>query len=351
MNEKVVALDVLRQVDQEAAAWVSRLLSGLLTEAESEQLRQWCQKSPRHREMLVELAGLWDELERMSVLAELIPRDEVAQRSKRRLPCKIRWSAGIMVAASIVLAMCLFVPELLLPDRASAPAVNRISTAVGENRRVDLLDGSRLTLNTYTELTVAYSGTERRVNLRRGEAGFQAARDVSRPFVVSAGGTLITAVGTAFNIELSGDRIDVLVTEGAVSIKRERFSGRDGDASARPRQVLAGERAVIFRHRQQIDLDKVDEEQIEQQLAWRHQRLIFTGQAMVDVIAELSRYTHQQFVFEDDRAKRIRVGGYFSSEDIDQAIDILSANFDLAVELSGGVVYLGSKASREPPRD
>ena len=350
MSEKVVALDV-RRVDQEAAAWVSRLLSGPLTEAEGEQLRQWCQKSPRHREMLVELAGLWDELECMSVLAELIPRDEVAQRSKRRLPCKIRWSAGIMVAASIVLAMCLLVPELLLPDRASAPAVNRISTAVGENRRVDLLDGSRLTLNTHTELTVAYSGTERRVNLRRGEAGFQAAKDVSRPFVVSVGGALITAVGTAFNIELSGDRIDVLVTEGAVSIERERLSGHDGDASARPRQVLAGERAVVFRHREQINLDRVDEKQIEQQLAWRHQRLIFTGQAMVDVIAELSRYTHQQFVFEDDEAKRIRVGGYFSSKDIDQAIDILSANFDLVVELRGGVVYLGSKAPRESLRD
>ena len=206
-------------------------------------------------------------------------------------------------------------------------------------------------LNTYTELTVAYSGTERRVNLRRGEAGFQAAKDVSRPFVVSAGGTLITAVGTTFNIELSGDRIDVLVTEGAVSIKRERFSGRDGHASARPRKVLAGERAMIFRHRQQIDLDKIDEEQIEQQLAWRHQRLIFTGQAMVDVIAELSRYTHQQFVFEDDGAKRIRVGGYFSSKDIDQVIDILSANFDLVVELRDGVAYLGSKAPRELPRD
>lgn len=351
MSEKIVALDVLRRVDQEAAAWVSRLLSGPFTEAEGEQLRQWCQKSSRHREMLVELAGLWDELECMSVLAELIPRDEVAQRSKRRLPCTIRWSAGIMTAASIVLAMCLLVPELLLPDRASAPAVNRISTAVGENRRVDLLDGSRLTLNTYTELTVAYSGTERRVNLRRGEANFQATKDVSRPFVVSAGGTLITAVGTAFNIELSDDRIDMLVTEGAVSIERERFSERDGDASARPRQVLAGERAVIFRHRKQIDLDKVDEEQIEQQLAWRHQRLIFTGQAMVDVITELSRYTHQQFVFEDDGAKRIRVGGYFSSKDIDQAIDILSANFDLVVELKGGVVYLGSKAPRELPRD
>ena len=350
MSEKVVALDVLRRMDQEAAAWVSRLISGPLTEAESEQLRQWCQKSPRHRETLVEFADLWDELEHMSVLAQLIPRDEVAQRSKRRLSCKIRWSAGIMAAASIVLAMCLLVPELLLPDREGVRLVNRISTAVGENRRVDLLDGSRLMLNTYTELTVAYSGTERRVNLRRGEAGFQAAKDVSRPFVVSAGGTLITAVGTAFNIELSGDRIDVLVTEGAVSIKRERFSGRDGDASVRPRQVLSGERAVIFRHRQQIDLDKVDEEQIEQQLAWRHQRLIFTGQAMVDVIAELSRYTHQQFVFEDDGAKRIRVGGYFSSKDIDQAVDILSANFDLAVELRDGVVYLGSKAPRELPR-
>ena len=352
MSKKVVALDALQRVDQEAAAWVSRLISGPLTEAEGEALREWCRKNLRHSERLVEFADLWDELEVMAVLAELIPRDEVVPRSKHRFPFTVPWSAGIAAATFIALTIVLLAYGLL-PGPVSAPGANLISTAVGESKRIDLADGSKLTLNTHTELMVAYSETARRVDLRSGEASFQAAKDASRPFVVSAAGVLVTAVGTAFNIEISDDRVDVLVTEGVVSIERELFSRRtsDGDISTRAPRLVAGERAAIFRHDEQIDVDRIDEEQIEHQLAWQNQRLIFTGEAMVDVIAELSRYTHQKFVFEDDQAKSIRVGGYFSSADINQVIDILSANFDLAVELRDGVVYLGSNTPSERSQD
>ncbi len=92
------------------------------------------------------------------------------------------------------------------------------ATAVGAQRELPLPDGSRVVLNTETEIAVAYTPAERRLELRRGEAHFIVTKDSARPFVVSVDGVAIRAVGTTFNIRRRGDTADVLVTEGRVRV-------------------------------------------------------------------------------------------------------------------------------------
>ena len=73
-----------------------------------------------------------------------------------------------------------------------------------------------LTLNTDSELSVDYSGDNRIIHLSRGEVNFDVAKDPHRPFVVYAGDGLVWAVGTAFNVRLIEDSVDLTVTEGRV---------------------------------------------------------------------------------------------------------------------------------------
>src|SRR5260370_1274200 len=56
------------------------------------------------------------------------------------------------------------------------------------------------------------------VRLTRGEAHLAVAKDSSRPFIVTAGGVSVRAVGTAFNVRRVEQRVEVFVTEGKVRI-------------------------------------------------------------------------------------------------------------------------------------
>ncbi|MGH7956064.1 MAG: iron-containing alcohol dehydrogenase, partial [Opitutaceae bacterium] len=77
--------------------------------------------------------------------------------------------------------------------------------------------GSVVELNVDADILVDFSPVRRAVRLVRGEAHFTVATDAARPFVVSAGGVEVRAVGTGFAVHFAPQEIAVLVTEGQVA--------------------------------------------------------------------------------------------------------------------------------------
>ena len=148
-----------------------------------------------------------------------------------------RWAA----AAVIVVAIGLAFAAVYLQVRPV-----QYETAVSEQRDVLLADGSRITLNTDTALTVRYAATSRRVELARGEAIFAVKHDVARPFEVVAGQTVTRALGTEFNVDRRSDRIRVSVIEGVVRVSA---AGDDGAGQVKPLvPALTKGRSAEFRN-------------------------------------------------------------------------------------------------------
>ena len=114
----------------------------------------------------------------------------------------------------------------------------RFSTGKGETKVVALKDGSVVTLNTASEIRVNYSDAVRAVELVRGEALFDVAKNKARPFVVAAGDTSVRVVGTSFTVRhFDAAPVQVLVREGIVEV----FKPAAGDAAgARHRQQHGG---------------------------------------------------------------------------------------------------------------
>src|SRR5690606_23127337 len=93
------------------------------------------------------------------------------------------------------------------------------TTEVGEHRTFSLPDGSTITLNTNSELKVTYDKDFRNIRLLRGEAHFEVARDLDRPFLVYAGNGLVRAVGTAFTVFIHDPKeVEVTVTHGVIEV-------------------------------------------------------------------------------------------------------------------------------------
>ena len=75
-------------------------------------------------------------------------------------------------------------------------------------------DGSTLTLNTGSTVSVRITGSERRVRLTRGEAFFDVAHDPAKPFVVITDHGEVRVLGTSFGVRQMPAYADVSVAEG-----------------------------------------------------------------------------------------------------------------------------------------
>ena len=323
-------------IEQEAAAWVAKLDGGALSRKELRGLREWALRSPEHRAAINEMAADWD---RLDVLRLLRPAGDVSRGFGRR------WRrAGAALAAGLaVVAVTLGTLRILpgeLPD-AVAPAGTTYLTAIGELQSVTLSDGTHVHINTNSRLQVDYSEEKRGVLLHLGEAYFEVANS-DRPFVVSAGNGQITALGTAFAVRVTEDNVvDVDVTEGMVVITAglEFATTGAGSSALTSRVASAGQ---VVRMGETIELVRtVEPARLERELAWRDGMLVFDGDTLEHVIAEVSRYSSVEIVIADPSLRDLKVGGYFRAGDTQVLLNTLSTGFGIDVErVRPGLVYL-----------
>jgi len=173
--------------------------------------------------------------------------------------------------------------------------------------------------------------------LERGEAHFTVAKDADRPFIVHAGGKVIQAVGTAFNVKLQSDnQVALVVTEGRVAIgDNPNPFAADENMEAVP--ILLSENAATVSQGEAATLDvgaihieKMAPEKIVTNLSWQDGNIVFEGETLEEAIDEISRYTTVEFEIIDDRIRGVRVAGVFKSGDINGLLMTLYENFDIA---------------------
>lgn len=332
-----------------AADWLGRRDGGLTAE-ESRELDAWLNADPRHA---AAFAGLEAALRSLDRLASLRPPHSSAPdpdlpllarpRTERPAFRRTRRWIPLSIAAAAVLGLASFA----LPTSffTSTPAIELLSTEVGEFRKCTLPDESIIELNTDSRVEVVYSGTGRRVKLVRGEAYFTVAKDPSRPFIVTAGNVGVRAVGTAFNVRIRPEAVDVLVTEGRIRVDDAPQGGTaqpDLRPEPAPAEVAAGERAVIRAEASvnrtvssSVVVQPVDRGEMDRLLAWQDQRLEFGPTPLRDIVAEFNRYNRQQLVVADEETGALSVGGTFRAHDPNTLVHLLQTNFGIVSEKQG----------------
>lgn len=322
---------------EEAAAWLARIDRGDLAPEEAASLKAWLDRDRHNREAMRELEGLWSEMDRLSVLAELFPLP--AEPAAVKPAPKRRWhTRAIAAAATAVIAIGLTLAVLKGGDGAplsDEPTELVYETGVGQQSRAALKDGSVITLNTHSRVRVQFSEGERAVHLVAGEAHFEVEKEVARPFVVYAAGGSVRAVGTAFSVRLVNGRADVVVSEGVVEVKAEQPepSASADKAPGTPSQsiTLAEGGSARYGERAIETVAQLPAKAIENQLAWRRGKWIFEGETLAEVVAEVNRYTDRRIEIADPRIANLRVGGYFDVGDIEPLLAALEAGFGIKV--------------------
>lgn len=303
-------------IDKQAAAWLARQDAAALAEAEQTEFDAWIAEDDRHLGAYVRLRAVWARLDRLGALrpatAEAVIRSSTVWR---------HWRPA--AAAAMLVAM---LGGYYGFTRPAAPKT--FDTAVGEMRRLDMEDGSVVEMNTNSEVNVAYSDHSREIWLAHGEGNFTVAKNKSRPFIVHAGDTTVTAVGTAFSVDATRpDQLRVSVSEGTVMVKR----GARDPAYVTAMQVLTV--PTVEQPREEApQLVVATADQIEKRLAWRKGMLVFSGESLSEAAAQFNRYNQRQIsVTPRAAAAASRVGGVFQTRDVEGFAHATAASFDLSV--------------------
>jgi transmembrane sensor len=313
---------------EEAAQWLARKDRGLTPE-ERATFDAW-RSNPANARALNEMSALWNEMDSLQALAEVLPRPAPqagrpasdgggAEGSRRHGPFAAL--AASLLVGLIATGAYFSRDRLWSPDSAAPAPAQRHATAIGEQRSIAMEDGSVIALNTDSVIEVTPGGPTRELRLQRGEAHFTVAHDATRPFRVSVNGRVVQAIGTAFGVRLhDGMAVEVIVTEGRVKLLENE--------SALVEQLGRGEVAWLGADNQPR-ITRLDGEALNERMAWRNGMLVFDGETLGTAIEEFSRYTPERIILVDPALRELRIGGYFPAGDTQALIEALRDNFGL----------------------
>ncbi|WP_260598921.1 FecR family protein [Sphingomonas endolithica] len=176
-------------------------------------------------------AGILDDPALGEALAAVAATGRLSNEALRGMRETRRRVVGTGISAVLVASVGLgfWQGRVLQP---AAAIVQHIETQRGEQRAVNLADGSRVDLDGATSLDVRINDGARVVDLRRGAAYFDVAHDRDRPFVVRAGASSTNVLGTAFSIDIGARAVKLSVYRGRVRFGDKASGSRGVDVPA-----------------------------------------------------------------------------------------------------------------------
>lgn len=363
-----------RQIERAAAAWLARRDAGQWTRGDQAELEAWLAASTARRVAWIRLEAAWRESGRLKALGAGVtvgtvpvrgrwtqpplsgvrdalpespplqpemahgpgssqapdPVDPASLRFAPRQRREQRRNGFAAAAAAAVLVAAVALGWRYYPT--AEPMAYR--TAIGSVESMSLADGSEATLSSDSRIVVALSRRERHVDLQQGEAFFHAAKDPGRPFVVSAAGHRVVAVGTRFSVRRDGANLRVVVTEGLVRLESDPSHGHRWPTTLLP----AGSVATTDASGTLVQTGSV--EQAEQYLSWRDGFLSFRDTPLSAAAAEFNRYNARKIVIGDPAVADMRVGGNFRWSNTDAFVRLLEQGFPVRAEQRGDAIVL-----------
>jgi transmembrane sensor len=208
------------------------------------------------------------------------------------------------------------------------PAGRLYETPVGGLASVPMSDGSKVTLNTDSEIRVVLSETERLIELEHGEAFFEVAKDPHRPFVVRAGEKRVVAVGTRFSVRRDGEIVRVVVVDGKVRVENIQPE-RKGVV---PPATLLTAGAIARASDTQLDVQARTPSEAEEHLSWRAGMLMFRNRTLAEAAEELNRYNIRKLVIRDAAVARLRIEGNFRATNVSDFVELLEKGYPVRVD-------------------
>ena len=219
------------------------------------------------------------------------------------------------------------------PDsRKSEIVYNKLSVPRGGEYQLKLEDGTKVWLNSDSHLKYpeAFVGKQREVFLE-GEAYFEVAQNIQKPFIVRAGNQMIKVLGTGFGITYYTDEEVQTVTlvHGKVEVGF-------GKAEQSNFMLSPGQQISYNRRNHQVKCEDVD---VWEHIAWKDGKYVFNKKRLEDMLNTLSRWYDFQIFYRDDRCKDILFSGEIRRfENFNSILELIQKTSDVRFVVAGDMV-------------
>lgn len=329
----------------EASGWITRREDGL-SERDELAFAAWLAADPLREESFRNMETVWQDLADLKALLPengvipdadaFAPRDRNVVSSRRRFRRWAVYAGGL--AACLALAFSIYHGLENRPANEDGTRYMLAWDAQDFEGRL-LPDGSFVELKAGSAAQIEFDAQFRRFSLLKGEAHFSVAKNPQRPFVVESGRREFVAVGTAFNVRLEDDAVELLVTEGVVRVQAAPALQSQGDASKeseRGVELVAMQRSLLPIKPVQAEVPKVeliDELTLDQALAWKRMTFDFSATPLSEAVALFNRHNRKQLILVGDSLRDILIDGAFRSDNLD--------GFVRSLELGLGLTAVG----------
>ncbi len=286
--------------------------------------------------------------ERLQRLKESIDR-KIESRSlyvHQSKSFKITWYKKFSIAAALVLTILYVtyqstdVDEILavedtIVENTSSEYITK-STASGEKHTIQLTDGTVVKLNSNSEIRYSktFSDTTRVVELT-GEAFFEVKQDVHRPFIVISNTIEIKALGTSFNVRLTGKQKDVNVTlaTGKVEVSNSASESKQKVYLSPSQQVVYKSSKGEFSDVKQVNLGVA--------LAWKDGRIVFDRAESIEVFSYLSEWYGIAIYQMDANNQKWEYSGEFEGESLENVLSSIGyvEGFNYVIKKDSVLIY------------
>lgn len=367
------AVDEVQTPAEQAARWFMRLQESATSPQTFMEWQEWLNAAPDNRAAYEDIEDALLRVGRVSTPPRLPTAEQLAgdkydgsqsiaqwQANTARQASQSRWSRWqgtgrrVAIAAGVILALCYGAWSWIGYRNVAQLGSYSYTTAPGARQVVDLPDGSQVTLDADSALEVQFGAAVRALRLVRGEAYFQVARDPRRPFVVTAGLTRVTAVGTAFNVRMSDDRTVVAVIEGKVEFTAIPLiapalgdtAAVSGTAQPATRARLAAEVAAgeAVSYVDDGNLQALPPHETSLATAWLDGRRQYRNESLRYVLADVDRYTGQRIELGGEAVGELRFTGTLNLKNSAAWLRGLSVALPVSIEERGDGVLSVSLA-------
>lgn len=324
---------------EEAALWCIQLSEGSLDEAEWAEFEAWLAR-PGHAAVFQEAIAVWQASGAIGDWPRIISLRTEALTEFRNINRR-RW----LTASRRIWSPLGYAAALLLTLGAGAfwyvNQPNRFETGIGERQVAMLDDGSRVSIDAVTAMTVRMKDEARQVELVEGRAKFDVAKDPLRPFTVAAGDKLIAAVGTSFSVEMIDGEVRVILYEGQVEVRDRTDSAQSAAAASRRLLMTPGSEFVGTAG--STTPGQVTRPDLSQSLSWEQGLINFDQEPLARAVERMNRYSTKRVIVADPAVGGIAVDGVYKAGDVDAFVEGIVALHPVRQRRDNGAIILDRK--------
>jgi transmembrane sensor len=312
--------DMIEHID----TLIARSIENSITPAEQLLLNNWLQEDVANQQYFDALKSTW------MLTSQSLPNytPDTArnwERFQQHLATDTATSSHQLVPAyrhifRIAAAIILLAGATLLYFLFFTQYDTTVMTAVGEKKQVTLPDGTLVFMNQGSSIqyTPDFAGTERSVRLQ-GEAFFEVAPNIEKPFVVTTSISKTVVLGTSFDVKAyDGQPVEIAVVSGKVAC-----SAKKGQET--PLTLSTGYKAILQpgQNIHQIPIADINF------MSWKENKLRFQDTPLSTVIGNLENYFNVNITVSTPGILTYKYTGSFDAPRLEGTLNDICASANL----------------------